>query len=110
MKSLFIATAITFQILNMANASASKQIINISVTEKGFEPSTLKVNSGDDISLAVTRKTDSTCAKEILFPAQKIKKELPLNKTVTINLGKLKKGEVSFSCGMNMVSGVINVQ
>ena len=80
------------------------------VTEKGFEPATLKVAPNQEISLAFTRKTDSTCATEIIFPAQKIKKELPLNKAVTINLGILKKGEVSFSCGMNMVNGVINVQ
>jgi plastocyanin domain-containing protein len=110
MKSFIIATAVTFQIFNMANASTNKQTINVLVTEKGFEPSSLKAGPDQEISLAVTRKTDSTCAKEILFPAQKIKKELPLNKTVIINLGKLKKGEVSFSCGMNMVSGVINVQ
>jgi plastocyanin domain-containing protein len=110
MKILFIAAAITLQVFNLANASTNKQTINVAVTEKGFEPSSLKASPGQDISLAVTRKTDSTCAKEILFPSQKIKKELPLNKTVTINLGKLKKGEVSFSCGMNMVSGVINVQ
>ena len=110
MKFLLIAAAISFQTLNLANAATSKQPIAVAVTEKGFEPSTLKASPGEDVSLAFTRKTDSTCAKEIIFPDQKIKKELPLNKTVTINLGKLKKGNVNFSCGMNMVSGVVNVQ
>lgn len=110
MKYLFITLSITFQLLNVAIASTNKQTINIAVTEKGFEPATLKVAPNQEISLAFTRKTDSTCATEIIFPAQKIKKELPLNKAVTINLGILKKGEVSFSCGMNMVNGVINVQ
>lgn len=110
MKYLFVTLAITFQFLNVAVASNNKQTLNVAVTEKGFEPATLKVAPNQDVSLAITRKTDSTCATEIIFPAQKIKKELPLNKTVTISLGKLKKGEVNFSCGMNMVSGVINVQ
>jgi plastocyanin domain-containing protein len=110
MKSFVLAAAITFQIFNMVSASTNKQTIDVLVTEKGFEPSILKVGKDQEIILAITRKTNSTCAKEILFPAQKIRKELPLNKTVTIDLGKLKKGDVSFSCGMNMVSGVISVK
>jgi plastocyanin domain-containing protein len=110
MKFLLIAAAISFQVFSTSNATANKQAINVAVTENGFEPSTIKAGHDQDIILAFTRKTDSTCAKEIIFPKQKIKKELPLNKTVTINLGKQQKGDVSFSCGMNMVSGVINVQ
>lgn len=110
MKYLFITLAVAFQLFNVAIASTKKQTINVMVTEKGFEPALLKVTQNQDITLAITRKTDSTCATEIVFPAQKIKKELPLNKTVTINLGKIKKGEINFSCGMDMISGVINVQ
>lgn len=110
MKNLFIAMTVIFQFSNTAIASSNKQTINVWVTEKGFEPTVLKVKQNQDISLSITRKTDSTCAKEIIFPAQKIKKELPLNKAVTIKLGKLKKGDIHFSCGMDMVSGVINVQ
>ena len=75
MKYLFITLAITFQLLNVAIASTNKQTINIAVTEKGFEPATLKVAPNQEISLAFTRKTDSTCATEIIFPAQKIKKD-----------------------------------
>jgi predicted ATPase len=88
MKSFVLAAAITFQIFNMVSASTNKQTIDVLVTEKGFEPSILKVGKDQE----------------------KIRKELPLNKTVTIDLGKLKKGDVSFSCGMNMVSGVISVK
>ena len=110
MKSVFIAIVVTFQLFNTVFALSTKQTINISVTENGFEPSLLKVAPAQDIILAITRKTDSTCARDIIFPSEKIKKELPLNKTVTIALGKLKKGNIKFSCGMNMVNGVISVE
>jgi plastocyanin domain-containing protein len=33
--------------------------------------------------------------------------ELPLNKTVSIDLGKLEKGDLKFACGMKMLSGMI---
>ena len=85
------------------------QVVEISVTEKGFEPPNLKVLSGVDTILKVTRKTDNTCATKILIPSKKIKTALPLNKSVDIAIGKLEKGKIKFSCGMNMMGGVIEV-
>ncbi|MDD4976811.1 MAG: cupredoxin domain-containing protein [Bacteriovorax sp.] len=96
--------------LNFASAATNIETIKVLASEKGFEPSTIKVDANKEVILAVTRNTDSTCAKEILIPSKKLKQELPLNKTVFIKLGKLKKGQVSFSCGMDMFTGVINVQ
>jgi plastocyanin domain-containing protein len=113
MKSLLLSALLAASLISPLHAAttvSSAQTVSVSVTEKGFEPSTLKVESKKDVILMVTRKTDATCAKEIVFPAMKIKKELPLNKVVAINLGKLAKGNINFSCAMDMVSGVINVQ
>ncbi len=92
-----------------APATAKHQDIDLQVTEKGFEPSQIDVKPGTSVTLKVTRKTDSTCATAIQIPSKKIKKELPLNKTVSVELGKLEKGEVRFACGMEMVSGQIIV-
>lgn len=78
-------------------------LVEISVTEKGFEPSSINVQAGKPITLAVTRKTDDTCSKEIQIPIKKIKKDLPLNETVKIDIGSLKKGKIRFGCGMNMM-------
>lgn len=79
--------------------------VDLTVTEKGFEPSTVDVTPETNVVLKVTRKTDSTCAKQIQIPSMKIKKDLPLNKTVSIEIGKLEKGEIRFGCGMNMMEG-----
>ncbi len=91
--------------LGRLKMTESAKTIELSVTEKGFEPSTVDVMPGTNVILKVTRKTDSTCAKQIQIPSMKIKKDLPLNETVSIEVGKLEKGEIRFGCGMNMMEG-----
>jgi plastocyanin domain-containing protein len=93
-----------------AKNSVQPQVIEISVTEKGFEPSQVDVKPGTPVVLKVTRKTDATCATQVQIPSKKIKKDLPLNTPVTVEIGKLEKGNVPFSCGMNMINGNLHVQ
>ena len=82
----------------------------IAVTDSGFMPATLAVPAGKPVTLVVTRKTDQTCAKEILFPEQNIRKTLPLNEAVEIHLPASPKGEIAYTCGMEMVNGKVVVQ
>lgn len=86
-------------------------IVNVIVSEKGFEPNKIDVSPNSSVLMKITRKTDNTCSTSIQIPSLKVKRELPLNKTVEISLGKLAKGEIKFGCGMNMMdSGRIYVQ
>ena len=101
--------AIVTQAADKTNKVAG-QSVNLTVTEKGFQPSTIDVGAGKDVTLKITRKTDKTCATQINIPSKKIKKDLPLNKEVSVELGKLDKGEIRFACGMDMVTGIINVK
>jgi plastocyanin domain-containing protein len=112
MKSVIAALVATFTLAGVqaAPAKAPHKDIFLQVTEKGFEPPQIDVAPGTDVTLKVTRKTDSTCATEISIPAKKLKKALPLNQTVSVDLGKLEKGEVRFACGMDMISGQIVVK
>lgn len=75
------------------------------VTEKGFEPSTLKVKAGSPVVLKITRKTNATCAREITIPSQKMRVDLPLDKEVTVKVASLQKGEVKFGCAMDLMIG-----
>ena len=84
--------------------------IPVSVTENGFEPSRIEVKHGEPVTLLVTRKTDQTCATEIVVPSRGITQSLPLNQTVRVALGPLKTGEVAFACGMDMEKGTIAVR
>lgn len=91
-------------------AHAKDQVIEIKSTANGFEPEKIEVSSEEPVVLKVTRTSDDTCATDILIKDKKVNQKLPLNETVTINLGKLKKGEVKFSCSMNMVKGSLQVK
>jgi plastocyanin domain-containing protein len=85
--------------------------VDVKITTKGFEPKSVMVGSDAPVTLKVTRETDQTCAKSITVPKLKIKKDLPLNEPVLVEVGKLKKGqELAFACGMNMMTGVIVAQ
>lgn len=108
--SFLVLLALVFNPVAFADSSERPQVLNISVTEKGFEPTSFDVSPGTSVTLKVTRKTDATCATQIKIPAKKLKKDLPLNQTVSIELGKLDKGEIRFACGMDMLSGHILVK
>lgn len=82
----------------------------LAVTDTGFTPGTITVPAGKPVTLVVTRRTDATCAKEIVFPAQGIHKDLPLNQAVEIGLPASPKGEIAYHCGMDMVGGKVVVQ
>ncbi len=84
--------------------------VAVSVTEKGFEPSRIPARAGAPLTLVVTRKTDSTCAREIVFAGQEGKTELPLDKPVEVTYTPKASGEVKFGCGMGMmIAGVLAV-
>ncbi len=111
MKNVLIILILCLTTLT-ANATDKEKIqtINLSVTEKGFVPNKMSVKPGTHVILKVTRKTDSTCATEIKISEKKIKKDLPINKEVTVDIGVLEKGKIRFACAMDMISGFLIVE
>ena len=81
--------------------------VNLTVTDNGFEPSMVKAKKGEKVRLVVTRKTDSTCAKEIVIKDHGINQPLPLDKPVTVEFVPAKSGEIRYACGMDHISGVV---
>ena len=62
------------------------------------------------LTLLITRKTDKTCAKELVIPSLGTQEVLPLNKSVRVYLGAQQAGRIAFACGMDMIKGEIVVQ
>ena len=92
---------------------ASERRIDISVTQAGFEPDKITVTKGEKVTLAFTRTTDKTCAKEVVVHVNDkdtVKKALPLNQEVPVTVVFSKSGELRYECGMRMLGGVIVVQ
>jgi plastocyanin domain-containing protein len=81
--------------------------IEVSVTDKGFEPSRIEVKKGDAVTLVVTRKTDQTCATGIVVADRGITQDLPLNEPVRVALGNVEAGEIAFACPMDMIKGSV---
>jgi plastocyanin domain-containing protein len=84
--------------------------LEMSVTDKGFEPQNIRVKKGEPVTLIITRKSDVTCATEIVIDEHKIKTPLPLNKAVTVTFTPSKTGTLKYGCAMNkMIGGVITI-
>ena|SRR5215813_10179982 len=85
------------------------QTATVEITDKGFEPSSLKLKVGAPAKVTFVRKTDETCAKEVVIKDYNINRKLPLNEPVTVEFTP-RKGEFTFACGMDMIKGKLIVE
>src|SRR6266487_338219 len=81
-------------------SSAGPREVQLAVTDAGFEPARAEVPRGQPLTLVVTRKTDQTCATEILIPALNERRSLPLNQAVRIDVPNGIADTLSYVCGM----------
>ncbi|MBL8916891.1 MAG: cupredoxin domain-containing protein [Archangium sp.] len=85
--------------------------IEMAVTTDGFVPHDVKVKANEPVTLVVTRKTDETCATEILIEGTDINAPLPLDKPVEVAWTPTKAGQVKFGCAMDkMIGGILLVE
>lgn len=85
--------------------------LDVTVTNDGFivaDPKTLK--AGQPVTLVVTRKTEQTCATDIVLKDFGIKQALPLDKPVEVSFTPTKAGTVRFACAMDMITGTLKVE
>jgi plastocyanin domain-containing protein len=85
-------------------------VIALTVTEDGFEPNTVTVKAGEPVTLTVTRKTERTCATELVLKEHDINQPLPYNQPVTITFTPKQAGELTYACAMDHYKGHIVVQ
>ena len=95
---------------NAGTAKPRLQTATVKITTRGYEPYVLRFRRGIRTRITFVRTTDATCANEVVFPEFGIRRELPLNQPVVVTLTPTKKGEFSFTCGMNMMRGKLIVQ
>lgn len=79
------------------------------VVEGGYKPAKVTVKAGERVRLKFVRKEYAGCTRELVIPALELRKELPPNKPVLVDLPVLAPGDYEFRCGMNMVRGAITV-
>ncbi|HET6921740.1 MAG TPA: cupredoxin domain-containing protein [Anaeromyxobacteraceae bacterium] len=109
--------AVAGQVLAQAVPSASAKsgaraatVVAIEVTGQGFVPARATVKVGRPVTLVVTRKTERTCATEIVIKDHGVNQPLPLGQAVEVTFTPKKVGPVRYACGMDMIAGVLNVE
>jgi len=112
--SLFLAAAALVVLLAAAGCGSGgggvQNRVAVEVTQEGFVPKEIPAKVGQPITLVVTRKTDLTCAKQIIFADLGVEKELPMNQAVEVTVTPKKPGDLRFACSMDMVAGKLVVE
>lgn len=80
------------------------------VVEGGYSPEVISIPRGKTTKINFIRKDSTECLSEVVLGDFKIRKELPLNQKVTVEITPKKIGEFGYSCGMNMYHGKIVVR
>jgi plastocyanin domain-containing protein len=81
--------------------------IKVAVDATGYHPSEAKAQAGKPVRLEFTRTTDEGCGQEVVFPSLSIKKDLPLNQPVAVDVTMPASGTLAFTCGMDMYKGSV---
>lgn len=77
--------------------------------EGGYTPDVISIPKGKTTKINFIRKDPSSCLEEVVLSEFKIRKFLPLNKRVSVEITPQKSGKFPFECGMNMFHGKIIV-
>lgn len=107
--ALAFATFSTASCSKEAPASGEPRKVEIAVNAAGYSPATIDAKKGENLVLRFTRTVKGECLSQVVFPEQKITKDLPMNEPVEIAIKADKAGKIPFQCGMAMVHGSINV-
>ena len=89
-------------------SAAAGARVEVSIVDTGFVPDQIQVERNKPVTLVFTRKVEQTCVDKVVFPAEKIEKDLPLGKPVEVALAPA--ADTSFRCPMGMAIGHVTVR
>jgi Cu+-exporting ATPase len=90
-----------------STAADGRPEIAISVDAVGYHPAESHANGGSEVHLVFTRTSEDGCGQEVVIPSANVKRGLPLNKPVSIDVTMPAKGSLAFACGMDMMHGSV---
>ncbi len=80
------------------------------IVNGGYSPEVISISVGRTTKINFIRTDPTDCLEEVVLGDFKIKRHLPLNQKVTIEITPEKAGEYGYACGMNMYHGKIVVK
>ncbi len=79
------------------------------VVEGGYKPEVVRLKAGVPAELTFLRKSTSSCFDEVLLPDFGKQAALPFNEPYVITIKPDEPGTFTYSCGMHMFFGKIEV-
>lgn len=86
------------------------QTATVMLTEKGYQPESIRLRRGIPARVTFVRKVEATCGTELVIPDYQVKRDLPFDEPVVVEFTPSKRGVSEFSCGMKMLRGKIVVR
>src|SRR5256885_16373525 len=80
------------------------------IVNGGYNPTVIAIPKGKTTRVNFIRKDLTSCLEEVVLGDFKIRRYLPLNQKVTVEITPKLSGEFGYSCGMNMYHGKIIVK
>jgi plastocyanin domain-containing protein len=92
-------------------ATPSNGVQEVLITvDGGYRPDRVVVVVNEPVRLSFYRLDRNSCLNEVLIPDFGISSRLPIGQTTTVEFLPTKAGEYTFTCGMRMFRGVIEVK
>lgn len=79
----------------------------IEVGASGYTPAEISAPASTPIHLGFLRTTDEGCGQELVIPSMELRRELPLNERVWVDVTTPASGRLAFTCGMGMLQGAV---
>lgn len=79
------------------------------LVDGGYKPEVVRLKAGMPAEITFLRKSRSSCFDEVLLPDFRQQAKLPVNQPVTLTVQPDKAGSFTYSCGMHMFFGKIEV-
>jgi len=80
------------------------------LVDGGYQPDKISIPYNKTTKLKFLRKDSNSCLEDVVLSDFKIKKSLPMNEKVTVEITPNKKGTFDFSCAMGMFHGKLIVK
>lgn len=87
-----------------------RRSIAVEVGGSGYSPSEVTAAAGEEVRLVFTRTSDDGCGQQLVFPDMNIRRDLPLDEAVPVDITMPASGTVAFTCGMGMYRGSVVVR
>jgi Cu+-exporting ATPase len=94
---------------SVARAEGGVQRVAISV-HGGYSPNMIRVVAGLPIELVFDRQESGDCTSRVVFADLQLSAALPAFETTTVRLPPQPAGSLGFTCGMNMIRGMLIIE